>query len=266
MKLKNYIFIIATLVLFVTNILAEEEKSEGVVKSLSFDPQTATVSYELTHPAKVRIRIGTKEGPLMRTIVDWQERGVGLHKEEWDGFDSSGKVKLVGSHDLVFTFNYFTEDDAFLKNVNIEDIMPHPEQLVVGRFLPTLNINRIHKSHNPQFCFEPELKVVLPKNTMYTDDGYIMVKDKIPITIDLYGKDKIWFSRERYSIHIFIDEVFLSGELEGYSPYNFTLDPQVLSKGKHLITVNYSGFADHIGIASIPIYVEKKGEKIAKAP
>lgn len=264
-KLKFTIFIITTLILVTTGVFAEEEKTEGIIKTLSFDPKTAAVSYELAYPARVRIRVGTKEGPLFRTIVDWQERGVGLHKEEWDGFGSSGKVKLAGSRDLVFTFNYFTEDDTFLKNVSLEDIMPHPEQLVVGRFLPSLDINRLHKTHDHKFCYDPELKVVLPKNILYTDGGYIIIKDKTQITVTLSEKDKTWFSRERYSIHIFTDEVFLRGELEGYSPYNFILGPQVLSKGKHIITVNYSGFADHIGIASIPVYIEKEGERIAQA-
>lgn len=238
-------------------LLAEEENSERVIKMLSFDVKTAIVSYELIHPAKVRIRIGAKEGPLLRTIVDWQERNTGLHKEEWNGLDSSGKIKLVGNRNLVFTFNYFTEDDAFIRNVSLEDIMPHPEQLVVGRFLPSLNINRLHKSHNPEFCYDPQLKIILPEHIAKTEDGYIIIKERTPITIDISEKDKTWFSRERYSIHIFIDDVFLSGELEGYSPYNFIFEPKSINKGKHLITVNYSGFNDHIGIANIPVFVTK---------
>lgn len=258
--MKNNITQILLVFVFLTSsvVLAQEE-SERVIKSLSYDPKSAIVSYELSHPAKVRIRIGTKEGPLFRTIIDWQERGAGLHKEEWDGWDLTGKVRLIGSRDLVFTFNYFTEDDAFLKNVSLEEIMPHPEQLVVGRFLPSLNINRIHKAHNPAYCYDPELKVILPKNVAKTSEGYIIIKDKVPITIDISQEDKIWFSRERYSIHVFIDDIFLTGEVEGYSPYNFIFEPKGINKGKHLITVNYSGFADHIGIASIPIYVDKEG-------
>src|SRR3989338_4008640 len=130
-KFKNLTFIGVFLMLTATNVFAEEVV-ERVIKSISFDAETATVSYELTHPAKIRIRIGTKEGPLMRTIVDWQERDIGLYKEDWDGFDLTKKVKLIGTNDLVFTFNYFTKDDAFLRNVTTEDILPHPEQLVEG--------------------------------------------------------------------------------------------------------------------------------------
>ena len=86
------------MVLIAVNCPAEEEKIERVVKSLSFDPKTAVASYELTHPAKVRVRMGTKDGPLFRTITDWQERGIGRHSENWDGMDATGKVKLVDNY------------------------------------------------------------------------------------------------------------------------------------------------------------------------
>jgi|GEM_PF-1582537 len=259
LRIKNTFFLTIIALSVAANIFADDEAADKVVKALSFEPETAVVSYELAYPAKVRIRIGTKEGPLLRTIVDWQERGIGLHKEEWDGFDASKKVKLIGNHDLVFTFNYFTADDAFLKNVSLGEIMPHPEQLVVGRFLPSLNINRLHKNHSPEYCHEPELTVKLPKNTKMTKEGYTKIKEPAIFVIDISKKDKAWFTRERYSIHIFIDDIFFTGELEGYSPYNFVFDPKQVNPGKHLIAINYSGFNDHIGIINIPVYIEKKG-------
>lgn len=265
MKNKTLVSLLIILILLLSLALAQEDKGEKVLETVSFDPRTATVSYELTHPAKVRIRIGTKDGPLFRTIVDWEERGMGSYKEEWDGMDASGKIKLVGNHDLVFTFNYFTEDDAFLKNVGVEDIMPHPEQLIVGRFLPSLDINRIHKKHNPAHCYDPQLIIKLPRGVKFTNEGRAIIKDKIQIMAELAKKDKQWMNRERYSIHVFVDGIFFSGELEGYSPYNFIFDPANINQGEHVLTVNYSGFDDHIAMASIPLFVKKGSEKIAQA-
>ncbi|MDD5174081.1 MAG: hypothetical protein PHV48_04575 [Candidatus Omnitrophica bacterium] len=259
--MKKIIFLMIVTIGFIaaTNALAEEKKpeSERIVKSLAFDPKTAAVSYELSHPAKVRVRIGTKEGPLFRTIVDWEKRDKGLHKEEWDGLDLTKKVRLSGERDLAFTFNYFTEDDTLLKNVATEEILPNPAQVAIGRFLPSLNISLLHKDHDPAFCHEPELVIKLPKDVKIGKDGYAVIKSRTPITIDIAEKDKQFFTCERYSIHIFIDEAFLTGELEGYSPYNFIFDPENFKSGKYLITVNYSGFNDHIGIASLPIYIDK---------
>ncbi len=60
------------------------EENKSVVKNIAFDKSTGVVSYELSLPARVRIRIGIADGSLYRTIVDWDERGIGKHhKNKW---------------------------------------------------------------------------------------------------------------------------------------------------------------------------------------
>jgi hypothetical protein len=233
-----------------------EEEVKSVLRDLSFDKKTGAISYELTVPAWVRVRFGIADGPLYRTIVDWQERNAGKHKEDWDGMDSSGNFKLVGRDDLVFTFNYFTEGDEYLYDVSVADILPLAGNLA-GRHLPNLEINRIHKSHNRKFCHEPKIEIRLPENIKKNKQGFYIIKEKLPIEISLADEDKTWFRVERFSLHIFLDDVFLQGELDGYSPYTWIFDPKGLNEGKHLIVVNLAGFADHYGIAGIPIFIDK---------
>jgi hypothetical protein len=234
--------------------MCQEGNREAVLKDLSFDKKTGTISYELTVPARVRIRIGIVEGPLYRTIVDWQERGTGKHKEEWNGMDALGTFKLAGREDLVFTFNYFTAGGEYLRNIQVMDILPLAGNLT-GRNLPNLEVNRMHKKHYRQFCHEPKIEIRLPKNIRRNKDNFYIVKEKIPIEISLVGEDKSWFRAERYSLHIFVDDVFAQGELDGYSPYTWIFDPKGLNEGKHLIVVNLAGFNDHYGIASLPVYI-----------
>jgi hypothetical protein len=246
--------------------IGEEKKAETILKDLSFDKKTGVVSYELTLPAWVRIRIGIADGPLYRTLLDWQERGVGKYKEQWDGLDSSAAVKLTGRDDLVFTFNYFTAGNEYLQYIQVADILPLPGNLS-GRHLPALEVNRMHKNHPRQFCREPKIEVQLPKNIPKNRDGLYVIKTKVPLEIKLADEDRRWFSAERYNLHIFIDDIFAQGELNGYSPYTWIFDPQGLNAGKHLLVVNLAGLNDHYGIVSLPIYVEKEnkpGEKSSK--
>lgn len=259
--------IIKVLVFFVVlsfnglgNCQEQGEKTKGVLKDLSFDKKTGAIFYELTVPIWVRIRFGIADGPLYRTILDWQKRPVGKHKETWDGMDSSGNFKLVGRDDLVFTFNYFTEGDEYLYDVPVADILPLTGNLA-GRHLPNLKINQMHKAHPRKFCYEPRVKITFPKNIPKTKDNSYIIKEKTTIQIDLDDKDKHWFRAERYSIHIFIDDVFVQGELDGYSPYTWVFDPKGLNEGRHLIVVNLAGFNDHYGIGSLPVYVEKGASK-----
>lgn len=234
----------------------QEEKAEPVVKDLSFDKETGAVSYELTVPAWVRIRIGVGDGPLYRTLCDWEKRPVGKHKEVWDGMDPSGTFKLVGREDLAFTFNYFTSGDEYLSDIQTFIFQP-PADKSVGRHLPNLQINQMHKNHPREFCHEPKIRLSLPKKIRKTKDNFYVIKNKTPIEISLDDEDRAWFRSERYSIHIFLDDVFVQGELDGYSPYTWIFDPRGLNKGKHLIVVNLAGFNDHYGIASLPVYVIK---------
>jgi hypothetical protein len=121
------------------------------------------------------------------------------------------------------------------------------------------DLYRIHKQHNPAFSHASALAVKFPEGIQAGPDGYVIIKGKTPIHIDIPRKDRAWFETERYCIEVFIDDASLAGELEGYSPYNFLFDPEQINPGKHLITINYIGSNDHIGIACIPVLVEDAG-------
>ncbi|MFH1229969.1 MAG: hypothetical protein V1709_00590 [Planctomycetota bacterium] len=236
------------------------EENKPVVKNIAFDKSTGVVSYELSLPARVRIRIGIADGALYRTIIDWDERGIGKHQESWDGMDSSkGRVKLTGRDDLVFTFNYFTAGNEYRQNIQMADILPLSENLV-GRHLPNLQVNQMHKAHPREFCHSPAMNIRLPKGTPRNRDGVVIIKGETPIEISVSEKDKIWFNAERYSLHIFIDDVFIHGELEGYTPYTWIFNPQGINEGEHLIVINLAGFADHYGITTLPVYIKNKGK------
>lgn len=234
--------------------LAEGEEAEPVLKGASFDKETGIIAYELAVPSWVRIRIGIGDGPLYRTICDWEKRDTGKHEEKWDGMDPSGRFKLIGRKDLAFTFNYFTAGDEYITNVRLSDIQP-PAGNLSGRHLPNLKINRLHKGHARKHCHESKIKIKLSKDVPQTKNDLYIIKEKLPIEIDIEDDD--WFRSERYSLHIFIDDVFVQGELDGYVPYTWIFDPKDLNEGEHLITINLAGFADHYGIASLPIYVKR---------
>lgn len=256
------LFLILTTSLLINFVYGEDSPKETerslIVKDLQFDKEKGVVSYELTMPAWVRIRLGLKEGPMCKTLVDWKEREEGRHEEKWDGLDQSGTVKLLGEEDMVFTFNYFTDGNEYIRNASIDEYMMPPENMIIGRSLPTLKLNQMHKGHLRQFCHDPNVTVVLPKNILQTEKGAYIIEDKVPIEISVASTDKDWFCKERYSIHLFIDGIFMAGTLEGYSPYQWLFDPQHLNSGEHLLMVNLSGFNDHIGIAAIPVYIKKK--------
>jgi flagellar hook assembly protein FlgD len=60
--------------------------------------QTCPIHSTITADAMVRIRIGLANGPLLRTLVDWEPRAAGQHTDVWDGRDESGNVVPAGEY------------------------------------------------------------------------------------------------------------------------------------------------------------------------
>lgn len=233
-----------------------KESDEEVVKNFVMDKQHKIISYELTKAATVRIRVGSKSGPLHKTLVNWQKQKKGRHKIKWDGKDSSNTFNILDNKNFTFSFNYYLEGE----DASILTFMPQESTYVIsdnfiGRATTFTHLSQLHKNHNKQHCKDIEVLFELPKNTPKTKRFY-KINGNTPITIKLSDKDKLWFSQERFSINIFIDDIFVKGEALGYAPYTFNFNPKGINKGKHLVTVNIKGFNDHIGIGNLPIVIE----------
>lgn len=233
-----------------------KESDEEVVKNFVMDSKHKIISYELTQPTTVRIRVGSKSGPLHRTLVNWQRQKKGRHKIKWNGLDSSKTFNVLDNKNFTFSFNYYLDGP----DSSVITFLPQESNIVIsdnfiGRVPKFTHISQIHKNHKKEFCKDIEVLFELPKNTPKTKRFY-KIKGNTPIIIKLSDKDKLWFSQERFSINIFIDDIFIKGEALGYAPYTWNFNPKGINKGKHLVTVNIKGFNDHIGIGSLPIIIE----------
>jgi hypothetical protein len=67
--------------------------------------------------------------------------------------------------------------------------------------------------------------------------------------------------RERFSLHVFLDNILIQGELNGYTPYDFIFDPSGINDGDHLLTVNLAGFNDHFAVTGLPLRVATAKEQ-----
>lgn len=255
-KISLYIQNKALFIFISMLMLGDSALAAEIVKNVKFDCKTAEVSYVLRQPALVRISLGVEEGPMFATLVDWRIRKKGLHKEKWRKTGITGIDNMLCTQKTVFTFNYFTYG-AMQPGFNINNLLEE-EALMgpIGRSSSSVDLNRLHKNHKREFCHEPKIGIRLLGEIARTKDGIALVTKPVFLSVEISPKDKRWFTRERYSLYIFIDTVFVHGALEGFSPYHWKLDPKGLNKGLHLITVNLRGFNDHLGIAALPIYVD----------
>lgn len=255
---NNAIILLTILIKLISNqlLLADDSLQKGLIEGINMDSKNYLVSYTLNYPAYIRLRIGIMDGPLYGTLLDWEYRTMGAHKESWSRIKDNIKLP-INQESLTYAVNYFTNDDMDKKFMQLNEIMVHPAQLAMGKALPAYNVNQIHKGHNRKYCREPKINICPSGQNEKTPEDILIIKEPTLFRINIESSDKQWLTKEFYTIHIFLDNIFIGGELIGYVPYNYWFNPERLNKGLHLITVNINSFNDHIGTAHLPIQVEK---------
>lgn len=211
-------------------IVNAAKPQEIFATDISYDPQTGVIQYTLPEAALVRIRLGIKEGgPLLRTLVDWELRKKGEHREIWDKKDKTGLVDFSGYQDLLIV----------LAGVS-SDIDPRAGRLDA--------IRGLRKS--------PEFKITFPQSTQKTKDGIVILQAVTPVRIGVNKEDIKWLSETKYELGMYIDHNYFMEDEEGSNPFTYQLDTSALNDGIHTITINITTYQGEIGTKSVLIYVE----------
>lgn len=66
-----------------------------------WDPEARTISYRISVPMRIWLRIGFAMGAGMRVLADGEPRPAGVILESWDGLDESGQIGLLDRKDTV---------------------------------------------------------------------------------------------------------------------------------------------------------------------
>ena len=196
----------------------------------SFDPVKGEIKYTLPEDATVRIRIGlTNNGPLLHTLVDWENRIKGEHVEHWDHNDATGKISFNGRKDLMLLLSCLPADEAKRKAYH---------GIIKG------------------FRKTPGVSVRFPDSTQNNDQGWPIVSGITSFRIGLDPKDKLYLSNTKYEVGIYIDFVFLMEDEEGTDPFTYKINTANINNGPHLITANVVGYDGDIGTRSVMVVVQ----------
>src|SRR5438132_3661435 len=70
---------------YIRTPVAQKPFREILATETHFNFETGEITYTLAEPALVRMRIGRDQGgALLRTLVDWEPRPVGINREMWN--------------------------------------------------------------------------------------------------------------------------------------------------------------------------------------
>lgn len=245
---------------YVYDMADETGGIELTLRGLSFDNKTGQIDYVLPKAARVRIRIGIKDGgPLLRTLIDWQAQEAGKHSITWDGMDSSGVMSLLGNPNVFINIAAYSLPENSIILRGKEGSSPIKTIEAEKRARKIVSIKKYtHALHKRAKCHEPDFDLEILDIKKYKDNKIPIIEDTVPIRIILDEEDKLDLINSRFEIIFFIDNIFIFEEEEGVSPFTYRFDIKGLSKGEHIITVNIYGFDDHISSKSKKIFIRGK--------
>ncbi len=231
------------------------------------------IEYTLPVASRVLIRTGIKNGPMLRTLIDWQPRTSGFHVERWNGRDLDDLIAVeqnpkVG-HLIV---GYQLPDNSIITyGNNSETYRTYHERKNWPLKQATYENNLLERNGTtirPEY-YQPVLQQKSPRieAVFLTKQSRQPTKsvqgfDEFITEVKLHPLDEMYLDQERYEISFFINNDFIAEEEQGFVPFTWRWSPgrQGIKPGKHILTVNISGYAGQVGVRNIPFTLldEKK--------
>lgn len=257
-----------------TSVVGAKESatsSGGVVGDITrarYDRESGTLVYELPAPARVLVRLGIKNGPMHKTLVDWEPRIGGSITERWDGRDGHGLFALGEHKDFSAMITYST--------------LPAATVIAYGNEMETYREYRLGRGKGgaqtekatapralatgdndvrpiglvpPAWARSPRVLMTFPRSQGVEKQGVPEVSEKLAVRIDVDRSDKNYLLSDQFEVILFVDNVFYAEAERGYLPYNHVWELHQLAAGEHILTVNISSFKGQVGVASRKIKI-----------
>jgi hypothetical protein len=224
------------------------------------------IAYTLEHPSRVLIRVGVKNGAMLRSLSVWRPRPAGRNLQRWNGFDESGLVDLrtdrlallVAAFRLPeFTVITTGQDGLEYRAWRLAQGWPEkpdgPQDAAVRPL--ERNGQRIARQHYMARYKdrEPRITVALATRDGKPLPGGATLPDEVRVAVDLHPEDRWLMQEQLYEVGFFVNGEFVSEEENGYVPIGWIWNTAGLRPGRHLLTVNLTGFTGRVGTRTIAV-------------
>jgi hypothetical protein len=210
-----------------------------------------------------------EDGPMMCSLLNWEPRAAGKNIYNWNGMDSDNLVNLLSNEKYGISvsafrlpaFSIIATGNASLSyaeyfRMNQWDFKPIPEDEKLNErglygISPHYYTQRIADR-------DPRILIHFPDSITRNDSGVAVLSPghPIPVKVTMDAADEQYIDETKYEVTFFVDYTFMSEEELGFMPITWLWQPNNLEVGKHLLTVNVSGFKGHVGVKSIEFMVE----------
>lgn len=223
--------------------------------------KTGNISYKLASPARVLVRAGIENGPMLRMISNWIPKNRGRVRQRWNMRDADDLVDIATLPFGITVSAFALPKYAIIVNNNKKNdyytyfkdhhyachILPKGKQL----------LEREGKAISKHFYScrikdrDPRLSLTLPKNIEKEQNLPVLTNGKPTlIKVSMNPEDEAVLEKAKYEISFFVDFEFTSEEELGFMPISWNFVPNGIKKGRHILTVNVSSFTGQVGLKS----------------
>nr|WP_324292312.1 FlgD immunoglobulin-like domain containing protein [uncultured Desulfobulbus sp.] len=232
-----------------------------------FDKTEQAIPYHLDQDARIVVRAGVKQGPMLKNIVNWKPRPKGNNKESWDGDDESKVLSAVAENDFTLVAEGITlpENSIITRGNHQYTYFTYKNTIVTER--PQKKDRSKIDSNNTQSValrsVQPRYKGVdisfrmkIPEAAQWNEDGIPIISGTLPLKIYIDDAVKRYVTEQRYEIICYVDNEFVTEQEEGYSPCTWLWNSHNTSNGEHVLTVNVATLTGNIASGSMKILVD----------
>ncbi len=239
------------------------EVIDGIRPTLGPD---GDIAYTLPRPARVLIRVGIKNGAMLRSLSVWRPRPAGRNLQRWNGFDERGLVDLRNDR-LAMLVTAFQLPDFTVITTGHSELDYRAWRAAQGwperPDAPTNDTaqplersgQRIARQHYMARYKdrEPRIEVTLVNPAGLPLGEGAVLPENVRVSVDLHPEDRWLMQEQLYEVAFFVDGDFVSEEENGYVPIGWIWNTAGLKPGRHLLTVNLTGFTGRVGAKTIAV-------------
>ncbi len=231
----------------------------------TFGREEGTLSYKLSQPSRVLVRIGIAKSALLKTLVDWEPRVAGEITEYWNGKDEDNLVE-VWNKNFSTVITYFTLPETSVITVGNSETSYRDYKTGLAEPRPKKENRPFSNRRNisPHFLAsrltDRTFKIPL-QFPEYPNGEKVEIPHGTPqvlLRVDVGPEGRQVLANEQFEIIVYVDHIFFAEEERGYLPFNYPLELSQFPPGDHILTVNIATFHDHFGVGTTKFTIMKK--------
>lgn len=231
----------------------------------SFNREAGTLNYVLKKQTRILFRVGIKNGPLLRTLVDWKPQPKGENTVYWNCLDETDKIDIAGQPNFSMMIAGFElpENSIITYGNKTLAYFEYKEKVKTQEKKEKNTHQRENVTLSKHYFMErimdrsPKVLIKFP-HIKEEKEKLIELSERVIIQVDLGEEDKKYFTRNQFEIIFSVDGQYFMEETNGYVPYNWVWDTNQFSDGEHFLTVNVASLKNQIGASSVKVIINNK--------